>query len=183
MISTFIVKYKLNNTNDIQRNLWYQKLIEATNRSKGFIDRSELSSVNGEKFHTVVLRFNTFYNAKKWMNSDLRRQILNEASIEDISGKEEVLHSGNQFWFQTDSKKKIPGWKQVIASFLAVYPLTIFVPKIVAVLFAKLDFLSPILSGIVVSVIISALMVYIAIPFILKLLKKWMYDVSDKEGI
>ncbi|QNK61114.1 hypothetical protein H7F33_11035 [Pedobacter sp. PAMC26386] len=178
------MKYKLNNTNDIERNLWYQKLVVATNSAEGFIDRSELSPVDGEEFHTVVLRFNTSYNAKGWINSDKRRQILSEASIEHISGREEMLHINNQFWFQaTDNKKMIPGWKQVIASFLAVYPLTIFVPKIVAVLFANIHLLSILLSGITVSVIISTLMVYIAIPAILWLLKKWIYNMPDKDGI
>lgn len=175
MVSTFIVKYKLNNANDPKESLWYQKLMEATANAKGFIDRSELPPVNGAEFHTVVLRFDTAQNAENWMSSDLRKQILRQAALSHISDKEEMLHIGNQFWFQSGQKRKIPGWKQVIASFLAVYPLTVFVPKIVLLFFMTMGVTSVVMRGIMVSIVISTLMVYVAMPVILRWLGSWMY--------
>ncbi len=173
MVSTLIIKYKFDGQHQIQEEHWYAKLIDATDNAEGFIDRTELLAVREDEYHTIVLRFDTAANAQKWMDSDIRKQILGEATERNIYSRREMVHNDNQFWFALTTKK-MRKWKQVIASFLAVYPLTLVIPKLIRSILDKMDISISILNGVLSSMVISFLMVYVAIPLISKILKDWL---------
>ncbi|MNR58382.1 hypothetical protein D3C85_1793700 [compost metagenome] len=64
-----------------------------------------------------------------------------------------------------------------------MYPFTIFVPKIVLFFFKTMGFTSVVMRGIMVSVVISTLMVYVAMPLILRLFGSWMYKGKLKKDL
>ncbi len=174
MISTLIIRYKLHISNKLEFDLWYEEMTKATRSAEGFIDRIELPSVKSDGFHSVVLRFENSKYAEKWMNSDIRKKLLAKANIIHFSDKQEIIHEDNDFWFNTDKKVKTHQWKEVIVSFVAVYPLTQIAPKIVDLIFTMIGLSSFFLRGAIIALIVSTLMVYLAMPIVLKVFKKWL---------
>ncbi|MGH1517832.1 hypothetical protein [Chryseobacterium sp. JK1] len=172
MISTVVVKYKLNDVANFESTGWLKKLKEVTEQEEGFIDMLQLPPILEEEHLTIVLCFMTLRDAKNWLESEKRKKLLEEA-LGDISNRlEQVIQ--NPFGFQLNSVKKKSRIRQVIVSFIAVYPLTVIIPKQVTTLFIKLEFDSVILKGILVALIISSLMVYLVMPIVLKVFKKWI---------
>lgn len=173
MISTVVVRYKLNDVANFESTSWFKKLKEVTEQEEGFIDMLQLPPIEEEAQLTVVLCFKTLKAAKNWLQSEKRKKLLEEEALGDISNRlEQVIQ--NPFWFQLNSVKKKSRIRQVIVSFIAVYPLTVIVPKMVTALFVNLQFYSILIKGILVGLIISTLMVYLMMPLVLRVFKKWI---------
>ncbi|MEJ5052770.1 hypothetical protein [Sphingobacterium sp. MYb382] len=173
MVSTVIVKYKLTSAASFESTSWYKKLKEATEQEDGFIDMLQLPPLAEEENMTIVLCFRTFDDATKWMHSATRIRLLEEDAKDYITNRIEQVNR-NLFWFSPMPEKSKCRAKQVLVSFIAVYPLTVIVPQLVSALFVGLDFSSSLVKGIVVALIISSLMVYLVMPTVLRVFKKWI---------
>lgn len=173
MISTVIVRYIVNNpSNPTTSTTWYKALKKANEEAEGFIDRTELPPVEGEAFHSVVLRFKNPTDAQNWLDNDARKQILEQAGIDDISQIKSAVHQNSAFWF-TPGKSPVK-WKQVVLSLISVYPLTQIIPKLVNSVFTSINLESFFIEGIVISIFISVMMVYVMMPLVFKLFKRWI---------
>ncbi len=176
MISTIIVRFKLlSEHGDFDE--WKEKIDQASRQAIGFLDRTELPSLPNEPYHSVILRFDNKVNAQNWLHSAKRKTLLQavEAMAEE---RQEILHEDNTFWFGVPAEKTSTKWKQVIVSFVAVYPLTQVVPVFVQFVLRELGIASVLLAGILIGGIISACMVYFAMPLALKLFKEWLKPIN-----
>ena len=173
MITTIIVRYTTKNeTFNLVEKEWYHLLLKANEQAEGFLDRTELPIVKGDRNYSVVLRFKDKISAEKWLNNPERKQLIEKANLEEVEQIKSVMHHNQDFWFAQNLK--IKKWKQVILSFVAVYPLTILMPKIVQFIFSFSSINSLIIKGILVSIFISISMVYVMMPFVMKLFKKYI---------
>ncbi|MBD0295627.1 MAG: hypothetical protein ICV84_10600, partial [Flavisolibacter sp.] len=152
---------------------WKEKLDHASRQAIGFLDRTELPIISNEPYHSVILRFDNKANAENWLHSAKRKTLLREVEAM-AEERQEILHEDNTFWFSVSAEKTSTKWKQVIVSFVAVYPLTLVIPVLVQLGLRELGIASVLLSGILIGVIISACMVFFAMPLTLQLFKKWL---------
>lgn len=171
MICVIIVRYKLSPEHgDFDE--WKEKMDEASRQAIGFLDRTELPLIPYEPYHSVILRFDNKANAENWLHSAKRKTLLQE--VETMAEeRQEMLRDGN-FWFGVSPEKTSTKWKQVVVSFVAVYPLTQVIPVLVQLVLKELGIASFLLVGILIGVIISICMVYFAMPLALKLFKTWL---------
>lgn len=173
MVSTLIVQYKLTKGTSFESTNWYKKLKEATEKEEGFIDMLELPPLAEDENMTIVLCFRTFEDSTRWMQSETRRKLLEVDAKDYVANRIEQVKP-NLFWFSPMPEKSKCRAKQVVISFIAVYPLTVMVPKLVTALFVGLEFSSSLVKGILVALIISSLMVYLVMPTVLRVFKKWI---------
>lgn len=173
MVSTVIVKYKLTSVAQVESAHWYKKLKEATEQAEGFMAMLKLPPLAEEEKLTIVLCFRTFEDATRWVQSETRIRLLEEDAKGYITNRMEQVNR-NSFWFSPMPERKKCRAKQVLVSFVAVYPLTVFVPKLVSALFVGVAWSSSLVKGIVVALIISSLMVYLVMPTVLRVFKKWL---------
>lgn len=172
MISTIIVRYKLlSKKKDFY--LWKKKMDEVIQKYKGFLDKTELPTISNTPYHSVILRFNNQRNAERWLNSSDRKTLL-RMTDEIVEEYQEILYEDDLFWFDILSKRSIKKWKQVIVSFIAVYPLTQIIPISLGTILKNTKIQYFLWGGILNGMIISFCMVYFAMPFVLKFSKKWL---------
>lgn len=171
MISTIIIRYKLP-SESVKFEEWKEQIDKASQQAVGYLDRTDLPQIAQDPFYSVILRFNNKDNAENWLHSDRRKSLLRK--VETIAEERiEMLHQDDTFWFSTSPNKTSVKWKQVFVSFVAVYPLTQLIPVLVRFVFQELGISSIILYGIINGIIISACMVYFAMPLALKAFKRW----------
>lgn len=175
MISTLIVRYKSTFDSAESHDLWHNSINKASENSEGFLDRTELPSLNEEAFSSVVLRFDTSENAKKWLKSGNRIELI-ESELIHLSEKEEMIYDGDTSWFRIDAGKTPGKWKQWVVAFLSVYPLTLVVPLAVGYIFEKFSIVSWLAESIIIGFIITGAMVYKIMPFMLRVFKTWMVE-------
>ena len=104
MISTVIVRYKLKYKDSQTLEEWRERIAKENSQAKGFLDKTELPSIGTENFHTVVLRFDSKINAEDWLNSDIRKELLQHSEFVQFLEKEETVYDSNAFWFAKQQK-------------------------------------------------------------------------------
>ncbi len=180
MICTIIVRYKLlSEHGDFDE--WKEKMDQVSRQAIGFLDRTELPFIPNEPYYSVILRFDNKVNAKNWFHSTKRKMLLGEVEAM-AEERQEILHEDNTFWFGVSPEETSTKWKQVIVSFVAVYPLTQVVPVFVQFVLRELGIASVLLAGILIGVIVSTCMVYFAMPLALKLFKQWLKPAVQKNS-
>ncbi len=128
--------------------------------------------------YTVIIRFDTIENLKKWMDSQARKNLIKKANPLFAKDDKYYIKSGLDFLFQSGNQNyKIPvRWKQYFVTWSAIYPLSIIMPVIILPFLRKLNVpQNRYVDSLFISGIIVLLMVYVIMPSYTKLIKKWLY--------
>lgn len=156
---------------------WAVRAAEAHRRAPGYLT-TEFIRPNGHRLRYIVLvRFDSEAHAQQWLKSDSRLSLLKEAKPWLLQGDRAVVHQDADFWFvpEPDIARAPKRYKQWLASFVVIFPLTIAVPASVGWLSAVARLtLDPLLANTLYTGIISGLMVYILMPMITRSLAGWL---------
>lgn len=162
-------KVEVYNTGDFE--IWKSKAEKLVKTFKGFINITVLNRLKETDYYYIIIRFDCKENANAWLNSIERRNILKDSHTPWLTEKHEVIHDWNIFWYRIfDGTKK---WKQWVVTFIAVYPLTIVIPNLVKTIATVIPLYF--FSGIISALLISGFMIYLVMPFVLNLFKKWLH--------
>ncbi|MBD3582768.1 antibiotic biosynthesis monooxygenase [Flavobacterium selenitireducens] len=158
---------------------WLDEIGPVCRRSEGNIDWQVIRPIPGLTFRfTVIIRFDTIENLKKWMTSSERRELIEKAKPILAKDDDYYINSGLDFLFRPESASVKPPlrWKQYLVTWSAIYPLSIAVPVL---LFPVLDYLgirfNRYSDGFFLSGTIVFIMVYWLMPNYTRLIKKWLY--------
>ncbi|OOV20489.1 antibiotic biosynthesis monooxygenase [Flavobacterium sp. LM4] len=167
-----LVRFKLkpDHSNDFEK--WKSEAVELISNFKGFIDITTMKQLKNEDYYHVFIRFETEENVITWLHSDERKRIFNDSAISWLTDRKEVIHNWNIFWFSIfEGTKK---WKQWTVTFIAVYPLTLIIPITVKAITKVVPLYF--FAGIISALMISGFMIFLVMPFIHKLFKKWLHE-------
>lgn len=158
---------------------WLEQIVPETKHSKGFIDLQIVRPIpNLTYVYTVIIRFDTIINLKTWMESDDRKNLILRAAHLFRKNDHYQIKTGLDFLFNAEAdNNKVPvRWKQFLATWSAIFPLSLLVPLFLAPLF-RITHLS--LNHYLVSMISSGcivfLMVFVVMPNYTRLIKRWLY--------
>lgn len=122
--------------------------------------------------HFCVFRFDSDENLTSWMSSDERGQWL----ADERSFSAEIFtarpYSSLEFWFgHPDSPARVPSdHKAVLVTFLVIWPLVHFISPVATHLVPK-----PLIAEIITVGIICALVTYVFMPIVTRLLGWWLF--------
>jgi len=128
--------------------------------------------------YNVIIRFDSTEHLKDWMNSQERSRLIEKAIHLLDNGDNYSISSGLDFLFAPlEGKTRVPlRWKQYLATWSAIYPLSVGIPLIVLPILRKLGIPSyRFIDSLLISGTIVLLMVYLVMPYYTKLFKKWLY--------
>ena len=167
-----LVRFKLKPDNFNHFEKWKSEAFDVIKSSKGFIDITIMNRLKDSDYFHVLIRFDCEENVIAWLHSDTREKIFNESEASWLTERQEATHNWNIFWYRIfEGPKK---WKQWAVTFIAVYPLTLIIPMMVKTM-AKVIPLS-FFAGIISALMISGFMIFLVMPFIHNLFKKWLHE-------
>ena len=159
---------------------WLDEIVPITQHSTGFIDLQIVRPIPQLTFvYTVIIRFDTIHNLKKWMQSDSREKLIEKAHPFFRKNDRYQIKSGLDFLFnnETESNTVPVRWKQYLVTWSAIYPLSIIIPLITVPIWRFLKVpANHYVDGFFNSGIIVLLMVFVVMPNYTKLIKKWLYS-------
>lgn len=159
---------------------WLDEIVPITKHSEGFIDLQIVRPIPKLTFvYTVIIRFDTISNLKHWMESDDRKKLIEKANPYFRKNDRYQIKSGLDFLFNNESEgNKVPvRWKQFLATWSAIYPVSILVPLVSLPVLRFLKVPENHYSDALInSGIIVFLMVFVVMPNYTKLIKKWLYE-------
>lgn len=157
---------------------WLRQIIEAAGRFPGHQGVHILRPPEGHHDYEIAVRFASEGDAQRWRESAERRELM--ATIQgDLQQAERVeIVSGIDYWFTppTPASKQPTRWKQWLVTTSVIWPLTIVVPLLWQPLFGLLPLLGTwgIRHGLVAATIV-ALVVYVIMPRVVKLVAPWLF--------
>lgn len=121
----------------------------------------------------IIFTFDSYENYCGWENSPQRRDCLKELRelVECEVLREQI--SGLDYWIDPDKKTSgswPPSWRITAAAFLAILPLSLFIPPAVRPLFPD----TPMLGSVVAIAAVTIVMSYISLPLMVRVFRKWL---------
>lgn len=155
---------------------WLLDAIAAHSQFEGHLGTDIIRPVESGSRYIVILRFVDKAHALTWLHSPVRQDLLKVAEPWLMDADRFHVHQEAEFWFTPPSGRKQPKrWKQWMLSAVAVFPLTVIVPKPIGEL---AHWLAPSLPDLAVAAVsaltISGLMVYFLMPFLIRLAGPWL---------
>lgn len=157
---------------------WLTEIVPLTKHSIGFIDWQIIRPIPDLTLvYTVIIRFDTIDNLKKWMASDARKNLIEKANPLFRKNDNYKIKSGLDFLFETENETRVPvRWKQLLVTWSAIYPLSLLIPLGLLPFLRLLKIPANHYSdGLLISGCIVFLMVFVIMPNYTKLIRKWLF--------
>lgn len=125
--------------------------------------------------YAIILRFDSYSNLSSWNNSQERKDLIESSKHLYAEVKPELALTGLDFWFVGKHNAKHPvKWKMMLVTVIIIFALLKgLMPFLGGVLgyFGLPEFLNALLS----IMVMVALMTYLIMPVINKLLYRWLF--------
>ena len=108
---------------------WLKEIIPVAQQFAGHRSVNVIRPHGASGEYTIVLHFDTIANLRKWLNSDVRGQLIDQIRP-SLSTEEKIdIKTGLEFWFTPPpGGKPARPYKQFFVTLSAIFPLTILVP-------------------------------------------------------
>ena len=126
----------------------------------------------GQRLYTVLLRFDSVENMRRWQESPEFAALLDAMAPLCEPQRETHALTGMEGWISVPGRAPPPRWKSVVVSFLAAYP-TIAVLQ--AVVLPRFDFLPSFAQGVLLGLLMCIALTYAVMPLVSGALAKWLY--------
>jgi len=162
-----------------QYEIWLDEIGPICRNAPGNIDWQIIKPIAHLTFsYTVIIRFDTIENLKRWMESDERKNHIQKAKPFFAKDDHYYIKSGLDFLFAPEGENLSAPvrWKQYLVTWSAIYPLSILVPLFVLPVLKALNVPgNKFVNAFFVSGTVVFIMVYLLMPRYTKLIKKWLY--------
>ena len=158
---------------------WLKEISPLARASPGNLDWHIVRPIPGlTATFTIILRFDSEANLRAWVDSSTRARLIEKAQPLFVKGDDFYVGSGLDFWFTpSGAKAQVPvRWKQFLATWSAIFPLVLLVPRIVTPVLERVV-VTPnrVLTTFVVTGTVVYLMVYVIMPRYTKLIRRWLF--------
>lgn len=143
----------------------------------GHMGVTTLKSPTQQDSFQTVLRFDTTMHLEAWLHSPIRQKMMKP--LEKIAHTNtSTKATGLETWFEIpgQSVTSLPKWKMVIATFIAIYPLSLLAGLYINPHIAMWPVA---LRALILPVIAPIILTYLLMPFLTqRVLKRWLYKDS-----
>jgi len=171
--ATALITHRVREDRQADYEKWIGEIAPLSKASPGNLDWHIIRPIRGlSETYTVIIRFDTKAHLQAWMDSPVRRRLVEE--VEPL-----FADGGLDFWFiPEEGKARAPvRWKQFLVTWSAIFPLVLSVPLAVAPVLRLLGVADNRPLTILIATGIDVfLMVYLVMPRYTKLLHRWLFS-------
>lgn len=152
---------------------WVREIDEAARCFAGYKGVEHIHSRSSSDLeHFCIFRFDTEDHLDEWIRSEARERLLNDQRSCSTSLFTAPSFKSMDVLFEAPERANgVPaGYKRAIVTFMVIWPLVHFVPPFMNTFISAKWLVEPLSIAIIV-----VLMTYIAMPFLTRLLAKWLY--------
>ena len=146
---------------------------------KGHLGANIIRPTKKDDYYRIVFKFDSMRNYMAWESSSIRQQWLQRyAEVEQGEQEMEIL-SGLETWFTLSGEEALvppPKYKMMVIVWISIFPLSLLMHYCLIPFITKL----PVIAQVAItSIILVILMTYVVMPFMAKILHKWLHCARD----
>jgi antibiotic biosynthesis monooxygenase (ABM) superfamily enzyme len=159
---------------------WTREILDAVSRYPGYMGREVFLPTAGNRKYTIIVRFDNEQNLKGWTESDARKSFISRVGDLLETGDQNEIRTGIDFWFTPEGTRPPKAWKQFLITTSAVYPLSLIIPRLLALLFRVAPSLGyPLISALLMAAILTGLLTFVIMPRYTRLMRRWLFEGTD----
>jgi antibiotic biosynthesis monooxygenase (ABM) superfamily enzyme len=154
--------------------VWQEKMIDAASKLEGHLGVSVIRPVDkAQPEYVTIFKFDHYSNLKKWLQSDVRLQLLEESKAFAPEDPKVQILTGLESWFTMPGQPRAPQkYKMVALTSVAIFLLVNGVGFVAGPL---VEGLSGLARSAVLTPVTCFIMTYWAMPSMTRLFAKWLY--------
>ncbi|WP_419735605.1 antibiotic biosynthesis monooxygenase [Pseudomonas sp. COR18] len=183
-VVTLLVRHRVKQGGDQAYEAWLRQIVAKARTYPGHLGIDVVRGHSGGlALFTSVLRFASTEQLQVWLDSDDRRELVDQARPLLADGDQTEINADREFWFtpvQVDAPTPPPRWKQACVTFMVILPLTFLIPLLCKPLFALWPWLGGYVpANVVITLTIVLLVVYVFMPRVTRLFSRWLQPRQD----
>jgi len=167
---TSIVRAKVQTDNFEAYRKATEHIIDVCCEFDGYLGTRIIEPENPDSERVTIFSFDRYENFLQWEKSKERLICIQklDALVDSPIHREKI--SGLNYWMQPEliENKWAPSWRMTAIAFLAIFPLSYFIPPLIHPLFPH----HPFIGAVVAIGIVTILMSNVSLPLMAKLFKK-----------
>lgn len=158
---------------------WLADILHEVGGTPGYLGREIFRPAPGTNTYTSIVRFAETKQLNDWVASDARREFVARASGLLEKGDRHEIMTGLDFWFTPKGAPAPARWKQFLLTTSVVYPLSLFIPRLLAPLFEAAPALGrrPV-AALLMAAILTGLLTFVVMPPYTRLMRRWLFARS-----
>lgn len=178
-VVTLLVRHRIKQGCDQAYETWLRQIIAKARSYPGHLGIDVVREHQGGlALFTSVLRFASTGQLQQWLDSDDRRELVQQTRPLLADGDQTEINAEREFWFappQATAPTSPPRWKQACVTFLVILPLTFLVPLLCKPLFAWWPWLGGyVQANVLITLSIVLLVVYVFMPRATRFFSHWL---------
>lgn len=168
---TTVIYHRINRERIQEYRDWQSRITDVCKSYEGYQDTLLFEPgivTHNESEFVTIFRFKSQELLSKWIESDSRKKLLLESESFTIGRTKIAFFNGLESWFSQENSP--PRYKMTIVTFFAIWPLVHFLPDPINQI---LEF-GPLGNEIVVVLIITITMSYVALPLACRIFNFWL---------
>lgn len=168
---TVVYTWRVNKGKDEEFHNWLHAIAGDALKAKGHLGVTTFKVPGPNIVYESILRFDNQKNLDAWLDSKTRKSWIKR--LDGIATEQRTRLTGLETWFELPRSNPPARWKMVIATFIAVYPVTLTLNWLVV---PHLIHINIFIRSLLVPIILPILLTYVLMPFITqRILKRWLY--------
>jgi len=155
---------------------WLTDILRAVSAFPGYLGREIFRPVQGRRTYTCIVRFDSNDHLKAWAESEVRKTFVSQVNDLLEKGDQHEIRTGIDFWFTPEGLRPPKPWKQFVLTLSAVYPLSLIISSLTALLSVSPILTHPLIRGLLIALSLTALLTFVVMPRYTRLMKWWLYD-------
>lgn len=157
---------------------WTQEVVPVAQRFEGHHGVAVIRPPDGELTYTFVLHFDTIEHLRAWLESDVRRRLLERVEPHLAQPGEVEIRPGLDFWIPAPGHRRAAPLRQFLLALSVIFPLSLIVPEVLNPVMAVVPGGSLLaFRALVSSATIVGLMTYVIMPRYTRAVASWLYRV------
>ncbi len=150
---------------------WVHGITGAAVKFPGHLGVTNIRYPDSGRIYHSVLKFDDQKHLDAWLNSKERAAWIKR--LGGIATEQKNKLTGLENWFEMPGMNPPPRWKMVIATFIAVYPVSLLLNYFVSPHTVHVNVFA---RALLFPVVLPVLLTYFLMPFVTqKILKRWLY--------
>jgi len=172
---TVVVTWRVRKGREKEFEAWRHEITDAALKFPGHMGVNVIRPSGAEREYAVIFRFDTYEHLRAWQESDIRQELLKKAEPFREAPPSYRLESGLEYWFSPPGvPASPPRWKMALVTVVGVWPASMLVSWLLAPLIGGLP---PALRALLSAVGIVALLTWVIMPLLVRILKRWLHPI------